>query len=304
MIEVSCSVSKLLEQKEELLKVFKPLLENKKVLFLDVPVNLNVGDSLLYLGTLELFKLLNVTIIDSISAYEPARLDKLQIEEDVVCVLQGGGNFGDIYSLHQNFRHLALSKFPNNQFVLMPQSIHYSNLNTFKDDCDFYRTCRNFSIFVRDEHSFEQFVSENVSQVTLCPDIATVLFGTFNPSEAAIDSKLYFLRKDVEAAPNTETAISVDWIDIIPKHLNRLFEISKFIIKKNNRLNIRGLTGFLVNNLHTKLVHKAYSYFIGFKTIKTDRLHGLILSQLLQMNCEALDNKYKKLERYIKRWYA
>ncbi|WP_282166133.1 polysaccharide pyruvyl transferase family protein [Shewanella japonica] len=304
MIEVSCSVSKLLEQKEELLTVFKPLLENKKVFFLDVPVYLNVGDSLIYLGTKELFRLLNVRVLGSISACEPSRLEKLKVDKDVVFVFQGGGNFGDIYSLHQEFRHLALSRFPDNQFILMPQSIHYNNPNSFKTDCDLYRRHQKFDIFVRDKFSFDKFIFENVNQVKLCPDIATLLVGTFKLPASKVDTKLFFLRKDIEAVSDTEINNSVDWIDITPKKYLRLLSFTKFIVKKNNRLNVSGLTDYLVSNLHVKLVSNAYSYFSCYGQVRTDRLHGLILSQLLQMNCEALDNKYKKLERYIKRWYA
>gem|GEM_PF-2071380 len=303
MIDVKCEKYKLLEQRKNLISIFTPFLRNKKVIFIDVPVYCNVGDSLIYLGTLALLKELNATVIDSISAYELARIDKLSVDDDIVFVCQGGGNFGDIYSMHQNVRHLLIEKFPKNSIVLMPQSIHYDNYDIFVDDCERYKKNNNFSIFVRDEFSFSELTEQGVKNVSLCPDIATVLFESFAFSNPMNGNKLSFMRKDVEAISNSEVKLSVDWIDIVPKHLILLLIVSKYLIMKNNRINIKGLTSFLVKNIHSRLADSAFIYFSQFSSIKTDRLHGVIFSQILQMRCEALDNRYGKIERYSKCWY-
>lgn len=298
---VECSKDVLCAQQEALFELFKPFLKNKKVLFCDVPVHGNVGDSLIYLGTLELFNRLNVKVIDSISAYEPERLKTMSVTDDVVLVCQGGGNFGDLYSLHQDFRHLLLDVFPNNQILLMPQSIHYDDLDIFKRDCSKYKESLNYHIFLRDEFSFESIKSIGVANVVLCPDIATLLFGKFKVRKKGNNKKLLLLRHDIESNNNNNNG--VDWVNIVSPALNNSLRLSSFLIRKNNRMKIPYLTHFLVKIHHRALANQADKYFSEYDVIQTDRLHGMIFSQLLQMRCEALDNSYGKLRRYIQRWY-
>jgi pyruvyl transferase EpsO len=304
MIYVDCDPSKLNAQKDMLISLFKPHLEGRKVIYCDVPVHGNVGDSLIYSGVMELFDILKVRVVDSVSAYEPERIKNMVLEDDVVIVCQGGGNFGDIYTLHQGFRHLILDCFPNNKIILMPQSIHYDNVSIFKRDCQRYRMAPNYFIFVRDEHSYDSMMAEGVDNVFLCPDIATLLLGKFDRVRVHGKRTLYFMRKDVEAKNQGDTTKGVDWVDIINPVTTCSFGLASYLIKKNNRLNISYLTHFLVKVHHFLLVNQACKYFSKFDTVQTDRLHGLIFSQLLNMQCEALDNSYGKLARYIKKWYV
>lgn len=296
----------MLSQKKDLIKLFRPLLENKKVLFCDVPMYGNVGDGLIYLGTLELFKLLNVEVLDCITAYEPSRLNESNYPKDIVVVLQGGGNFGDIYPLHQNFRKEVLSKFKNHKIIHMPQSIHFENeANLIKDASDFNEH-KDFSMFVRDLPSFEQLNNAKFTNLSLCPDVATLLTNIVVKLPGHnVDEKLYFLRKDKEAVGDSDsiTPGAVDWIDIIAPNTQLTFSIAKRIIKYNNRLNIKGLTYFITKYYQSKFVKESLVYFSRYDTVRTDRLHGMIFSQILGMKCEALDNSYGKLTRYIKAWY-
>lgn len=306
MIEVNYSNEAMLSQKKDLVELFRPLLENKKVLFCDVPMYGNVGDGLIYLGTLELFKLLNVELLDCITAYEPSRIDETNYPKDVVVVLQGGGNFGDIYPLHQNFRKQVLSRFKDHKIIHMPQSIHFENeTNLIKDAIDFNEH-KDFSMFVRDIPSFEQLDKARFANLSLCPDVATLLTNVVVKLPGGDGGeKLYFLRKDKEAVDDSGsiTPGAVDWVDIIAPSTKFTFSIAKKVIKYNNRLNIKGLTYLITKYYQSKLVKEALVYFSRYNTVRTDRLHGMIFSQVLGVKCEALDNSYGKLSRYIKAWY-
>jgi pyruvyl transferase EpsO len=262
----------------------------------------NVGDSLIFTGTLELFNELGVTLVDALSAHEPNRLKSLAVNKDTVFVLQGGGNFGDIYTLHQNFRHLLLKLYPGNKVILMPQSIHYIDKVKEKDDMEFYRSNANFILFVRDRYSFELLKAYDLKNLFLSPDVATMLHNQFTIKEVECKT-LNFLRKDIEKLCEGEELDSVDWVDIISKHFQNIIQFIKYLTKKNNRLNIRLLSFFLVKWYHKKVIAEAEDYFINYSVVRTDRLHGMIFSQLLNKECNALDNSYGKLNRYISEWY-
>ena len=41
--------------------------------------------------------------------------------------IHGGGNFGDLWAAHQEFRERVLERFPDRQIIQFPQSIHYNS---------------------------------------------------------------------------------------------------------------------------------------------------------------------------------
>ncbi|UIF89512.1 polysaccharide pyruvyl transferase family protein (plasmid) [Cupriavidus necator] len=47
------------------------------------------------------------------------------IEGSTTIVFHGGGNLGDLYPLHDNFRKLVIKRYPNNKIVILPQTIHF-----------------------------------------------------------------------------------------------------------------------------------------------------------------------------------
>src|SRR5262245_25393911 len=99
--------------------------QDSPLVYLDYPVHTNVGDLLIQLGTRRFFEQFNYNVIASRSAYDfDARLMR-RITSDVTIVLHGGGNFGDLYDQHQNFREQVIRRFPDNRIVMLPQTIHY-----------------------------------------------------------------------------------------------------------------------------------------------------------------------------------
>lgn len=309
---VSTPISTLELQRQELINFFKPRLGGKRVHFFDVPVHTNTGDSLIFTGTLKLLKDVNADVVSWCSIYHRnvlksiARSSKVKPGDVIIC--QGGGNFGDIYERHQSLRKRVVELYPNNQIILFPQSMHFNSDESLKADLSFFSQAKNFSICVRDEFSFNTLRENGLENSFLVPDIATCLVGHVKASSSPIsNTKLNFLRADVESATNTSSKAgseSVDWEDINPKVHESMMYFLRKIATKSSLLGNSKLWWTLFSKAHRGLIGNASRVFSSYETIRTDRLHGMILAQLVERPCERLDNSYGKLIRYAQKWLS
>src|SRR3546814_11822273 len=80
---------------------------DRPVLYLDYPVHLNIGDLLINLGTEAWFGSAGYEIACRASVFDFGRRDAGRISPDSSIVLHGGGNFGDLYPIHQEFREIG-----------------------------------------------------------------------------------------------------------------------------------------------------------------------------------------------------
>ncbi len=106
------------------------------VALVDYPEYANVGDSLIWLGQLVLFKRLGkkIVYVDAIWHTDFAALRNV-VEKGAAVIINGGGNFGTLWPEHQRFRESLLQKFPAATIIQMPQSICFAGeeaLNKFQ----------------------------------------------------------------------------------------------------------------------------------------------------------------------------
>lgn len=101
--------------------------EGRPAVYLDYPVHLNVGDLLIEAGTEQFFKHCGVNIVERRSAYDFGAAARQRVTPDSVILLHGGGNFGDLYPLHQQFREAVIAAFPQNRIVMLPQTLHFES---------------------------------------------------------------------------------------------------------------------------------------------------------------------------------
>jgi pyruvyl transferase EpsO len=92
------------------------LLTGKSVAFIDIPTYFNVGDLLIYKGTEAFFEQFNVNISYRCGT---AGIDYNQLEKVDVILMQGGGNFGDLYQVHQKLRESIISKFIGKKIICL-----------------------------------------------------------------------------------------------------------------------------------------------------------------------------------------
>jgi pyruvyl transferase EpsO len=301
------SLSTLKLQLKSILNLFDP---KSQVFYIDYPVHGNIGDLLINLGTEQFFLDNQIPIQRRYSALNMRSLANLKIDEGATFLCHGGGNFGDLYPMHQNFREWWVDKFPRARIIFLPQSLHYSSPEAQQKSLEKIARHSNCHIFVRDRESLAALHSARVTQSSMMPDMAHQLWETItvDPLLEQRGRKMYFLRRDKEAtSPPAElveafTHRSVDWSDIISTP-HRVFAASvHYSLRAGGWVLPASLNVSLWYAARDKMIHDAVNYFSKHDRVYTNRLHAMLLGLLLGRDVGAFDNSYGKLSRYINTW--
>ena len=267
----------------------------------DFPDIRNVGDSAIWLGEMAYLKArfgkrpAYACTIRSLS--EPGL--ETAVPEGPIFI-HGGGNFGDIWSFHQDFRERVLQRWPDRTVVQFPQSIHYRDPKRIEDCARIIARHRHFVLLVRDAESLEFARKHFDCEVRLCPDMALCI-GMTEPIGTPEMPVLCMLRKDKEAAPHDLSRqpglLTEDWIEEslsqvrMAKALGMLHALPTF-----NRDNIN------LSKLDAAATHRfrrGVTQLSRAQVIVTDRLHVHIVSLLLGKPHAVLDNSYGKIRRFM-----
>jgi len=289
--------------KELLYQIIKP---GSKAVFLDFPVYTNIGDLMIYLGTEIWLKQHPVTVLGRwhINNFFFPKIDK-----DFIILLQGGGNFSDLYS-HQSFREKVVSHYPENRIVFLPQSIFFKNELELQKSASFLSCHHDLHILIRDHLSMKK-AKQHLSkcQLYLAPDMSVFLYPLENTlvlkRGKSKNGHICLARSDIENAGqppgNQEETWRGDWKNLLGWRIVfvRIFQlISKF--------NIHLLPKLYVDMwLKTAkyLVYYCANYFNQSKQISSSRLHGHILASLLSIQNELYDNISNKNSSYFETWH-
>lgn len=288
--------------RESILNELSPQLAGKRVAYLDVPIHLNFGDLLIEKGTYHFFNEVNIDLWNRVSLLDQKRLFHLHIPLDVILVLHGGGNFGDIYPYHQDLRLKVVDAFPNHQIIMLPQSIHFNEEDTFKTQSEIINRHRHLKLYARDQYSYD-FLTRGIDaeKISLLPDMAMMLLGSWDWEKKHADKTLIFRRKDAEFRMGIQEG-SFDWRDLVSRHDRKNYRFLKRLFKLQNRFSCDLGAHALWPRFRDGMVEKAVCHYRQYGCIDTDRLHGFILAQLLGIPAVCRDNSYGKIARYTQTW--
>jgi pyruvyl transferase EpsO len=281
---------------------------NKRICYLDIPVYNNIGDLLILKGTLDFFEEHNYQLTNCLSLlnfYEAA------IEDDVTIVFQGGGNFGDLYSAHQQHREQIIANFPHHRIVILPQTIHFNSQDEYERSCYQLRKHQDLHVCVRDMVSYN--LAKNMSNnVYLMPDMAHQLYPINSMTQLAPKEIYYFKRRDIEfkadvdSLPLANIDQTGDWpnltgtlnesIIIFIRRIHRVFSmlgLNRFTAKVTSKLWVCYVE-YLCNRIFKKIGQFRYIY--------SSRLHGYILANLMSIDNYLIDNSYSKNKHYYDTW--
>jgi exopolysaccharide biosynthesis predicted pyruvyltransferase EpsI len=275
----------------------------------DFPDYSNVGDSAIWLGTL--------VTLSGIAGRQPAyvctveaysRDDLQQQNPSGPIFINGGGNFGDIYPKHQDFRLRLMADFPDRAIIQLPQSISFSKPEAAQPTAQAIARHGKFTMLVRDQPSVD-FVRQHFDcPVALLPDMAFGM-GPLKRRGAPASPIFMLLREDTERAGYDRQpllarpdAVAADWLDE-PQQFRRL-------TRWKTRLAMFGRGG-----LHSPQGRLTYYRLLaqgrlerGLRMLSsgkfgvTDRLHAHILSTMLDIPHVVLDNSYRKINNYMDAW--
>ena len=282
----------------------------EELILLDFPNHANVGDSAIYAGELAFFnkKLFARPSIVSDTINVPWERIAASSKNDPI-FLHGGGNFGDLWPQHQEFRESVLRRFPGRLVIQLPQSIHYSDTRKISQTAQVIREHGNFVLLVRDDASYEIAKNNFRCEVKRSPDMAFHL-GPLKVPQQPEHELLLLLRNDREKRrEEPDNALSLplgtvvtDWLDdkkAMKAGAKAATAIKALLRNETGRMSVRrNYYEILAMNRLQRGVRLLSSG--GF--IITDRLHVHIISILLDIQHVVLDNNYGKVSRFIDLW--
>ncbi|RWF57480.1 MAG: exopolysaccharide biosynthesis protein [Mesorhizobium sp.] len=268
---------------------------------LDFPDIRNCGDSAIWLGEMAYLK--------DRYGKRPAYVSRMRdfsaedLERAVPTgpiFIHGGGNFGDLWITHQDFRERVLEQFPNRRIIQFPQSIHYKSQERRERSARIIGRHKNFVLLVRDEES-KAFAEKHFDcEVRLCPDMAFCI-GALE-SEASEFPVLAMLRADLEKAGDADRSAypdipMEDWITESARQVRVAKAIgaaSALLALKPAEVRLRKLDAAAHNRFR-----RGIRQISRGRAIVTDRLHVHICSLLIGRPHAVLDNSYGKIRRFM-----
>jgi len=291
------------ELKDRLRLILNVIPPGSDICYIDYPVYSNGGDLLIMKGTEAFFKENGIRVRARYSAFDFP--DGLSVPKDYILVLQGGGNFGDLYPVHQKLRERVVAGYPNNRVVILPQTIHYKDVREFDRTADILNRHKDVHLFVRDTLSLEMAKDKfKRCGVYLSPDMAHQLWPIRGGGEPAREL-LRFMRTDIEKTAGQDgltfegAGDDLDWSTLYSRTEHRSIRaIGKVLRISKGKLPV----GVLWSKYSDRLVSKAVERFAQYRTVQTSRLHGHILSCLMDKPNVLYDNAYGKNGRYYRCW--
>lgn len=290
--------------------------EFRDVAILDAPNQTNVGDSLIWAGELAYLHRLGLRLryVADISSYDPAALRRAM--PSGVVLLHGGGNFGDLWTGHQDHREQIVRDLPDYRLVQLSQSIFFSSASRAAQADAVIGAHPDFRLLIRDSLSMERAAQQLPSlRPTYCQDMAL----GFDPPHVQRTSSgrdlLIIARQDKEATSGLHdvgdawgpdiVVTSTDWhsegwLAIRYRAARRAMRLHHFLVRVRRRL---GWTPILPQTIVRRLIASinetniagALRWYAAADLVVVDRLHAHVLALLLGIDHVALDNNYRKI---------
>lgn len=299
-----CDLGKLIKKKIEGI-----LPAGSRVALFDFPNYSNVGDSAIWLGNLKLLEELSVRVVYVDDPNVP--ISKLpHLGSDIIILLSGGGNFGDLWPRHQTFRESIVRAYPHHRIVQLPQSIHFEHQSNIEKSRQIFKGHKDFHLFVRDQQSYDIGTQLHDGPTVLCPDLALCLgqLSRIHPPSCDI---LGLLRTDKErviddhALFNNSAGLSMaDWVDEPSSITARVVNLHERVTRKYPQLMAWSspIRGRLYRRLAKIRLMRGCELLSRGKVVITDRLHGHILCTMMGIPHVVLDNSYGKVTGFQRAW--
>lgn len=267
-------------------KKYLGLMGQKKIFFMMTPTYGNLGDQAIEFAT-------NKFLEDYFSEYtivkvhlediyiEMAAIEFIYEKNDFV-VLQGGGNFGDLYYECELARQFIVEHLKEAKVVVFPSTLTYTDSKQgnrlLKRAKKIYNSNSNLLILSREKYSYDFGKKEfALCENYLVPDIVHYLCESQCLSERA--GVLVCLRQDSEQITDQRNLIITE---ICQQHVVELYDTQLY--RK------------IDDDIKQYEIESALRTFRRAEVVVTDRLHGLIFSVITNTPCIVLPSFDKKIE--------
>ena len=273
-----------------------PLIPGDYIL-LDLPYYANTGDILIWQGTEDFLKELAGRCL---GRHSKETFDFRPLPKECTILLLGGGNFGDIYRKHQEFRLEVMRLYPENPVIVLPQTIHYDSDIIFAEDVKKMNRHQHLTICARDNLSAELLKQKNFTgHILTLPDMAFCISQDTLRAKMAetTEQRLFLVREDKELKEDTQnfadTSIS-DW----PQIQETSIEAWNYLMMHN----ASETDPFFLEKFFPRQINAGVAFASSFKEVYSTRLHFAILRLLLGLPVKMVDNSYGKNLGFYNTW--
>ena len=294
---------RLIETKE--LNVYRKFtvnneLNNNKdnIFIITMPEYGNIGDHAIALSMLKYaknkFPNHNIYEINDSNFYSSVKWIINNNKKTDYIFLIGGGNFGILYSYIEYWRRLVINKCRNAKIILFPQSSVWGddlyNKLQLKRSSRIYSKNKNLYLMARDRATYELMKLNFENKSYLVPDI--VLIGML---QYLIDKNH---QRDIDVLLCMRTDIEKTTSDSLISNAKKTIDSMNMVIKE---FDTETYSTILRKDSEGK-IRDAINMFNSSKYVITDRLHGMIFSQITGTPCLALDNVTRKVSGVYNLW--
>lgn len=269
-----------------------------KVALLDVPDHDNAGDALIYLGTSAYLSKLGIDIRYACAAvsYSAQLLEKLHPSGPIL--LQGGGNFGDLWPGYQEFREQVLHDFPNRRIIMLPQSMHFESADRQALAVGRMKKHESLIVLLRDRRGVLAASDELLDiDVRYCPDLAAGV-GSLRARNSP-QGIVYLKRTDKESTgrvlDSVDDLIVADWT--MPPRSS--FLASRLARRMAKRCPSERVANWLerkaLDQRNRVRVDRAVDVLCQGQVVVADRMHAMFMGLLMGRPTIGLDNSYGKV---------
>ncbi len=297
--------------KYQIREALREVVQDSVVGFVDHPLSMNSGDAAIYAGTQICLKEagLRQAYVSHLGMYDREALKKA-LPKDGTILIQGGGNWGDLWPSHQELRYRLLLDFPHNPIVQLPQSIYFSNAAERRRSARAVGRHPNVTLMVRDQRSLSIATDlyGDSATVILVPDMAFGL-GPIKLDVAPHGIEC-IIRSDHESVRRQWPASSPE-VRVRDWHRSFLTRVDLRLLRKSvvglragsDRIDPGYFSGNGAYALFAKqALQPALIQVARAEVVVTDRLHGHILSTLLGRPHVVVSEKSDKIEALVKTW--
>ncbi len=291
--------------------VMEPLLSKRSpVALFDFPNYSNVGDSAIWLGEEYYLNHITKAKVVAVDDYNLVARPFPKLPSETIILIQGGGNFGNLYPRHQELREKLITHYSQHRIVQLPQSIHFQDEGKREQTSAILNKHPDFHLLVRDRDSLRQAQELHNGASYLCPDMALCLGHRKRPVAPQYDV-VCILRTDKEkvtadfsVTQEAESIFVTDWIDEPDSWMKRLVERLDRLHSNYPRwtTSLFRLKRPLYHRLATERLIRGEAILSSGRTVITDRLHAHILCTLLDIPHVVLDNSYRKIGNFRDVW--
>lgn len=283
-----------------------PALGRNGCALLDYPDYSNVGDSAIWGGQIAFLDRHGVA--RRLVGANSMDLSEVQaLTPDIPVLLNGGGNFGDLWPHHQMFREAVLSRFRDRLVIQLPQSIHYDDPALIERTAQVIAAHPRFVLMVRDHPSLELARDRFACDVRLCPDMAFALGSQPRPVRPDRDVVM-LMRTDGERRSDVDSGdagvpqewLLADWLEDEPDLYSRTLAATRLgaLLSLNpRRMGRMARRNAYHNILADRRIARGMRLLSRGRYVITDRLHVHILCTLMAVPHCVLDNRYGKIAR-------